>query len=265
MSPENPDPPPIPPLPAQPIVLNYATPTYGRRPSVITTMGVIGICLAALGLLAAAYGGLSSVAYSVMASSRGMTVGAVAARISEAAVGAILAGLLLAGSIGLLRLCPWSRRVLHWWAALYLLANFVFLSLQLLVIVPSEIGMMTNIMTALPAAAATTMPTTGPAPTTAPAGDAAPPESIINAQYSTYSTASVTISLPGGGKTTTMTTATATPVPPAQALSMLRLIYSGWVIAKAALCLIYPVALLIVLRLKRVRAALAPQDVRTGT
>lgn len=242
-----------------PFALSYSTPSLRpSRPGLISATAVIGMIIAVIGLLFAAFGLLSTVSTAFL--SRAMpamrqTQGATVVNGSEAIIGALLAAMLLAGSIGLNRLRPWSRGVLIRWAWLYLLSVFVFLTLQILIVVPSQTAMVANMMATMPGTAraasppivpiATTMPTTAP--------------SVV----STSSAYTVTVTSSNGATTTTTTTTMAgfpgmpAGPPQAQMAAMMSITYEIMAIGKAVICIVFPIAVLIVLQLKRVRVVLA--------
>jgi hypothetical protein len=224
---------------------------YGNRgatrPGVITPTGVIGIIIAALGLFTALYETIYAVSFAMMgkampAGLQWQTSATETVRLSAAGVGAVLAIVLLIGSIGLLRLRPSSRRVLLWWAGLYLLSVVVFLVLEILVIVPAQAAMFTNVIKTMPQ----------PVPFAAGSAAGAAPTTAASA----YSVTTTTIN----GTTTTVVHANATAggPPTAQMAAMMRMAYVFMAFFKAVVCLIFPIAMLIVLHLRSVRAALAP-------
>lgn len=218
------------------------------RPGIITAMGVIGIIVAVLGLLTALYEAIYALSFAMMGkvapaglqwqSSATQTIW-----LSAAGVGAALAIILLIGSIGLLRLRPSSRRVLLWWAGLYLLSVVVFGVLEILVMAPAQAAILTNMMKTMPR----------PVPFAASSAAGAAPTTAASA----YSVTTTTVN----GTTTTVVHANATagPLLPAQMTAMMRLAYMFLAIFKAIVCLIFPISMLIVLNLKSVRTALAPQ------
>jgi hypothetical protein len=243
MNPEDSSLPPRDP-PSLPFALPYASLTPSR-PGLITVISVIGIIIAVLGLVVAAFGTLSLVATAFMGSAMPamrQTPGATAVTVCDSVVGAALAATLLTGSIGLLRLRSWSRRVLTWWGWTYLLSLVVFLLLQIQIVVPSQLVMLTNMM-------ATMSPALPPAPS-AP-GAAAP---------TTSTSFSFTVTA-GNGATTTTTTGfpfvRGGPMP-AQTMAMMRLGYISMAIGKDVICLIFPIVVLAVMQMKTVRSALAP-------
>jgi hypothetical protein len=229
-----------------PIALPYSGLALPRPPGarLITATAVIGIIVAVIGLLTAAYRGLT--AFSTLFMSRAMptmaqTQGAVMVLVWGAIAGAVLAAMLLTGSIALLRLRAWSRRLLNWWAFLYLASVVLFLSLEIQVVVPSESNMFANMMTRMPQFT----------PATNPAG---------GVTFTSSVPASTATTNPAGGITFTAN-AVAQPMPvivPGQMEAMMRITYDVMAYVKAFICLIFPIAVLIVMQLRSVRGALAP-------
>jgi hypothetical protein len=229
-----------------PIALPYSGISMPRPPGtrLVTAMGVIGIIVAVIGLLTAIYGALR--VFSIFFMSRAMpamaqTQGAIMVLVWGAIAGAVLAAMLLTGSIALLRLCAWSRRLLNWWAFLYLASVVLFLLLEIQVVVPSESNMFANIAASMPEFTA---------PTSAAGG-------VTITSNMPQPTATTN---PAGGFTMTAN-AVAQPMPvmvPAQMAAMMRITYSVMAYVKAFICLIFPIAVLIVMQLRGVRVVLAP-------
>ena len=240
MIPDDPTLSPALPRPAQPVPLDYALPASGR-PGSIATIGVIGIVMASLGLLAAAYNALQSFSLVMFRTMGWVSPGVIAVSVGEAVVGAALAGTLLGGSIGLLRLRPWSRRLLLSWAWVYLLADGVGLLLQILVVAPGQAGMYTKMAAFTPPAAPTTLPITVTAAPT-----------LSGTVYSS----SVTV-VQGSGPVTTAAPGMPGGPGPAQMAAMMQTVFVATASGKAVICVVFPIFVLVVLRLKSVRAALA--------
>jgi hypothetical protein len=237
------------------------------RPGIITATGVMGIILAILGVLTALYEATYALMFA-MAGRAGVppfqwqTEGTSAVRLSAAGVGLVLAAVLLIGSIALLRVRPWSRRILLWWTGLYLCSIVVFLILEILVIVPAQVAMFANMMKTMPMQAAVVA---GGA--AGGAGGGAGGAGVTSSTMPT--TASINYSI----RTTTVNGVTTTVVtgnpmaggpPPAQMGAMMGMAYTVWAFFKAVVCLIFPVAMLIVLNLKSVRAALVAAQPPAG-
>lgn len=228
----------LPPQPQPPpFALAYST-LRPSRPGVLSVAAVMGIVVASLGLLASASGVLSAVGMSFMNRAmpmmRMMSPGALAVTIGDAVIGAALAGMLLTGSIGLQRLRPWSRRVLLWWAGVYLLNVAVYLVLSILVLVPSQIAMMSNMMSR-------SFPATAPIATVATAGSAGATTTFV---------------------TSTSTTIAFTPNGPAGAqfalAPMMQAMYIGMAVGWAIVRVIFPIFILIVMQLKNAQSVFGP-------
>jgi hypothetical protein len=207
----------------------------------LPVVAVIGIIVASLGLLGAAYGLVSSVAMMFMPRAMPfqlMTRGAMIVTMGDAVIGAGLSGLLMTGSIGLMRLHPWSRRVLHWWIGLYLLRTAATLALTVLVLVPSQIAMMRSIMSQS-------------APTTSPAGGTNVTTTTVTTTNSGVTTTTVGPAGPGAAQF-------------AQMVPMFRRLYIGMALGWAVVRIIFPTFLLIVLQLKKSRTALSPYSNQSG-
>jgi hypothetical protein len=221
-------PPPIPPAPVMAIPYSSLGPS---RPGIMTAVAIIGIVLASLGLLTALFGALGSVMTATMSSMPGMkwkSTGMVEAAIAEAVAGLALAAVLMSGSIGLLRSRDWSRTVLLWWAWIYIVSVGVFLALQIVVVVPGQVAMMNGFMSAMPP------------PATMPAG----------------TVGTTTVSSSNGTTTYTNSSSTATSTATVPFGAIMNTTYIAMAIGKAVICLIFPIAVLIILRLKSVRTAL---------
>ena len=229
------------PLPViEPLALSYGTAAV-RVPASIKIIGVIGICIAVLGLLSAAYVVMSTIFSAVLAGSLPSysSAGAMQVEICEAAVGGALAITLMAGSISLLKLRSSGRRLLLWWGWLYVATALIFLSLQIFVVIPSQISSMTALMAMTPATA-TTIPaisTTGPTTTTA-------------MNFST----SVSV----GAIATTAPAATAAVMPFSTLVPAINTFNIVIAVVKTAICLIFPIVMLGVLQLQTVRIAMTP-------
>jgi hypothetical protein len=241
MNPEDPDSQPHNPEPAAPFALPYVTPGPSR-PTSITVAGVIGICVAALGLLTSAFGALTTISGifigRAMPGMPWQTPGAAAVSISDEVVGLVLAILLLAGSIGLLGLRHWSRRILLLWSWTYLTSVILFLVLQILIVVPSQVAGFNNILRS--------MPTTGPTTTTSAGG-------VTTFSYTATASAGPT----PAAAAPPMTSGPAS----AQMSSVMTLTYTITAIVKSAIYLIFPIVLLIIINRQSVREALAPQAI----
>jgi hypothetical protein len=215
--------------PELPFALSYGT-AAPSRPAVIVALGIIGIIVAALGLLAAAYGALTVIGGVLMRS---------AMPAMQWQTSAALAVTLMTRSIGLLRLQPWSRRVLLWWAWVYIATALLFVLLQVLIVVPSQVAGITNMMRTMPVAAPATMPVGG----------------------GTWSTTSTSISFStttgGGGVAVVGSPAAAGGLGTPQMMSMMSLTYLFMAIGKTVICLIFPIVLLVMLQTKAVRSVLA--------
>jgi hypothetical protein len=230
MSPQDSPPQPEPSVAPLPVTLMYGTPGP-VRPAIMTVVSVLGICIASLGLLLAASGVLT-VIVSGMFMSRAMpfqwmTPGATVVSACDAIVSAALAVALMSGSIGFLGLRSWSRRVLKSWAWTYLASIVVFLPLQILIVVPSQLGMVTSMFRRMPAPVPTTTTTVG---------------GVNTYSYSYTATSSTPGAAFGPGS--------------AQSMAILRITYISMAVGKSAICLIFPIVVLIVLQLQSVRLAL---------
>jgi len=228
------------PAPAEvPFALSYGT-AARSRPALIVVIGVIGIIVASLGLLAAAYGALTTISAVLMSRAmpamRWQTSGAAAVSICETLVGAALAATLMSGSIGLVRLQPWSRRLLLWWAWVYISTALLFLLLQVLIVVPSEVAGITNMMRTMPVAAPATMPAAA-------------------AGASTTSTSfSFTATVGGGGTTVVGAPAAAAGFGTPQFISTMTMTYLFMAVGKTVICLIFPIVMLFMMRTRAVRS-----------
>jgi len=243
---------------APPAVPPFALPYSSlgpTRPPPITVISVIGIVMASLGLLAAATGVMSAIVMAAMSRTTAtmmwsQTPGATAVAIAEAVVGAGLA----VGSIALLRLRPWSRRLLIQWAWIYLATAAIFLLLQIMIVVPNQVAMFTNIMKSMPAPGPVATPATMPVAAPAPAGSTAPASGVAvtsstSGSYTTFSSSTFV--------TTTTTTPSAAAAANAAMVPIMKVTYMAMAIGRTIICLIFPIAVLIVLSRPSVRAALA--------
>ncbi|HWE01044.1 MAG TPA: hypothetical protein VG326_01450 [Tepidisphaeraceae bacterium] len=238
--------PPAIPAGLPPLALPYSN-LKSARPVLISTVSIIGIVIASLGIIASAYGALAAVFMGMMRAMRWQTSGAMNVGICEAIVGAGLAGALMTGSIGLLRLRPWSRRVLLYWAWAYLLNAVCFLVLQIMIVVPSQVGMFSKIMASMPVPAPTT------APATAPSG-AVPVVGTTTFYYATST----------GGASAVAAPRPMAPIMTAPMMAVMRTTYTTMAVGKTLVCIIFPIAILIVMRLKSIRSALALQPHAEG-
>jgi hypothetical protein len=213
-----------------PVTLMYGTPG-SMRPAIISVVSVLGICIASLGLIGAAYGAFMAAVSGILMGRampiRWMTPAATAVSAFDAVVSAALAVALMSGSIGLLGLRSWSRRLLNSWAWIYLLSIFILLPLQILIVVPSQTNMVTNMFRSMPPPASTTTTTVGGVTT-------------FNYSYTATSTTTGTAIGPGS----------------AQSMALMRITYIVMAVGKSAICLIFPIVMLIVMRLQSVRLAL---------
>lgn len=213
------------------------------RPDLITAIAIVGIVIASLGFLTSGSEAMSILAYAVMGTAmpgmRPPTQGATTVLVSQSVIGAALATMLLAGSIGLLRLRPWSRPLLLWWASLYLLSLFGFLLLQILIVMPSQMTTMSSMAQAMPFVFPTTTTATG----------AAAPTTSTSFSY-TFNN--------GLMNTTTKFPATQ-PWNAAQMTPMMNASFLTATIGGTAICFPFPIVLLFILQGKTVRSALAPE------
>ncbi|HZK81343.1 MAG TPA: hypothetical protein VFC46_09760 [Humisphaera sp.] len=233
MNPHVPPPESVPPIPV--MALQYSS-LESRRPTAVSVIAVIGIVMASLGFIVAAFGVITAISTAIMGRAMPMmqwqTSSVMTATICEAVFGAALAAALMTGSIGLLRLRSWSRRVLIWWGWIYLAGAAVFLLLQIVIVVPSQVTMVTKMMAAMPPAPPATMPVV------------------------------VATTTSGGATTYTYSsTATSPSIAPAMApvvSGMMKMGYIAMAIGKSVISLIFPIAVLIVMQLRNVRSALTP-------
>ncbi len=238
--PDDPTQPPVVPRPAQLVPLDYALPAAGR-PGSITAIGVIGIIMASAGLLVGLAGGLQSIGLMMLRGMGWPPPVMIVVSMGEAVAGAALASALLVGSIALLRLLPWSRRVLLWWAWMYLLADVVILLLQILIVAPAQMDMYAKMFAAVPPAAPTTIPVNAVAVRT----------STVN-----VSSSGVTV-VPGGRAVASSRPGMPGAPAPAPIAMAMQTVFIATASGKAVICVIFPVVMLIELRSKRVRDALA--------
>ena len=141
-----PEPPPFPAAPPPPgPLIGYATPVAPLRPTAVSVLAIIGIVYASVGLLNALAGlvGQLIVALSLSVST-GLPNVIIACSILIASGNLVLASLLLTASIGSLRMRAWGRDWMVRWACAYLAWLVVEAAVQLLVVLPETMNMITS-------------------------------------------------------------------------------------------------------------------------
>jgi hypothetical protein len=112
-------------------------PMTPRRPASITTIGVIGIVLGSLAILNHFAGLLLLAAASVRAPDAGFQT--VVSLLSLP-----LAGLLLASSIGVLRLAPWGRQGIMTWTAIYIPFDLITGLIYMISYIPQKLSQLNS-------------------------------------------------------------------------------------------------------------------------
>jgi hypothetical protein len=135
-------------------VIPYETPAMPERPACILPISIVGIALAGITLLMR-FGGIAVTIVTLVMLKRMAGMPALGAssqvfQIVSSAVFAAFAGLLLAASIGCLRMKEWGRAWLVRYAILYPIAMLLEIAGTIVVVVPATHKMMRTISAAGP-------------------------------------------------------------------------------------------------------------------
>jgi hypothetical protein len=243
---------PIAPVPVQP----------GR--TLATVIGVIGIVVASLTLLFVLFKGFSlgvTATFGRRLPWGAISQASIVVQAFDALASLVLGIVLLIGSIGLLRLRRWSRRLLNAWALVYLAVLVLFLVLELKIVVPNQVAMVNKMFTNMPGmmnangGVNATFTTTGSGGTTVTTWSTTMPTTAAGTGNSVAVTANAA-STPFGAplRVQTKNVNVANPFATPQMASMMGWTYSLMAFVKAFLCAIFPIIILITLQLSRMRS-----------
>jgi hypothetical protein len=172
-------------------------------------------------------------------------------------VSGLIGLLLLAASIGCLRMVPWGRRGMVWYALIALAWIAVKLVVTLTWVIPAEEAFMNSVMTTAPPATAPAPPPPTPLPTTQPTGWLPATEmTSMTVELDGTRVVNSSVTTSGGAGAPTMTAAfVSSPVGVPFNTATFRVAYAvGWAFITA----VYPVIVLIYMTRPRTKGAFTP-------
>jgi hypothetical protein len=243
-----PPPPPFPPGSYPPVALVYHQPVTVPRPTGVTVLAIIGIVLAALWILTGLGGVLS-----LMVMFAFVTPGMMPANFADiravmlwngvsAVISGLIAAWLLTVAIGCLRMRPWGRSGIVYYAVVDLAWVAIKLVVALAWVLPTQQRWMNSMMKTMPPATSPASPASPPAPSTGPAAMSAPVVTVMD--------------------TDSTTTTSPMPTSPAAAMTTVGLPFdvAPWVMAivTASVSAIYPAVVLLYMTRPRIKGAFTP-------